>query len=352
MSDKGSEEKSQPGSEKKIRDSRKKGQVAKSQDMITALVVLACTVYLGFAASDVTASVNALFDEVASTLMKKDLIFSESWPVLVAKAVDVLMSATFPLLAVIIFVVVMGNLIIMKGFLFSTDPIKPDVNRLNPVDGFKRLFSARNVVEFLKSIFKVIVLGAALIVVYRNSLPYLLGTPTCGAPCIFASFKLLFIPITITAVLAFFLSGLIDLLLQRWLFAREMRMSHSEVKRERKDIEGSPEIRKERNRLRHALQASSSARGANMASVMIGAPGSWTVGLRYVRGETKVPVVVFVAAADKAQEVWTPENRSNIPHVYDPALSRDIAQRSRIGEALPDLFFERIARILVKEGLI
>lgn len=352
MSNDSSEEKSQPGSEKKIRDARKKGQVPKSQDMITALVVFSCVVYLGVTAGTLVKNVNGLIEDVSVTFDSVNMVFAETWPGLVAKALDVLMSATFPLLIIIVFVVLMGNIIILKGVPFSAHPVKPDVKRLNPVDGFKRIFSMRNFLEFLKAIFKVLLLGTAFILVYKNSLPILFGASTCGIQCIYASFKYLFIPITITAVLAFFISGVFDLLLQKWLFSRDMRMSHSELKRERKDTDGSPEIRKERNRQRVALQASSAARGAHMASVMIGGPNSWIVGLRYRQGETKVPVIVHVVPSEQAGQVWFSENKGERPYVYDPALANEIARRSNIGDALPDLFFERVARILVKEKLI
>ncbi|AHG62181.1 EscU/YscU/HrcU family type III secretion system export apparatus switch protein [Advenella mimigardefordensis] len=352
MSDKSSEEKSQPASEKKLRDSRKKGQVAKSQDMITALVVLACVAYLSYFAGDVSARVLALFQQVADALASRNMVFTETWPTLLGAALDLLMRTTFPLLLVIVLVVILGNMIIQKGFLFSVDPVKPDFNRLNPAEGFKRLFSARNLVEFLKAVFKVAALAAAFVFVYRASLPLLFGAPACGVDCIFESFKVLFVPITLTAVLAFFISGLVDLLLQRWLFAREMRMSHSELKRERKDIDGSPEIRKERNRQRRASQVASSARGAHMASVIVGGPGNWIVGLRYRRGETKVPVIVHVVQPGSSEEAWFAQQRETTPLIHDPGLAADIARRARVGDALPDAFFERVARILVKEGLI
>ncbi len=352
MSNDSSEEKSQPGSDKKVRDSRKKGQAPKSQDMITALVMFSCTAYLAFSASRIATSVQGLFQEVSDALASTDMVFGETWTLLTAKGLDVLMTATFPLLIIIVFVVVIGNLLILKGFIFSVDPVKPDFKRLNPAEGFKRMFSARNVVEFLKSLFKVVALGAAFIVVYSASLPYLLGAPACGAACIFASFKYLFVPISAIAILAFFVTGLIDLLLQRWLFARDIRMSHSELKRERKDTDGSPEIRKERNRQRNTQQGSSSARGIHMASIVVGAEDDWTVGLRYRRGETKVPVVVYIAAPHAAAQVWEPGNRPAIPYIHDPALARDITRRATIGEPLPDMFFERVARILVKERLI
>jgi len=352
MSGDSSEEKSQPGSQKKIQDSRRKGQAPKSQDMITALVVLVCTIYLGFSAPQIAARVRSLFQEISDALGDRHQAFAQVWPSLVAKALDVLMTATFPILIIVVCVVVLGNLVILKGFLFSVDPVKPDFKRLNPVEGFKRLFSARNLVEFLKSLFKVLVLGTAFILVYKTSLPYLFGAPACGQQCIYMSFRYLFIPLSITAILAFFVTGLIDLLLQRWLFARDMRMSHSELKRERKDTDGSPEIRRERTRQRNALQSSSSARGAHMASIIVGAENAWTVGLRYRRGETKVPVVVVVAPPESSSQLWAPQNRYGMPYIYDPALAREITRRTAVGEALPEQFFDRVARILVKEGLI
>lgn len=352
MSNDTSEEKTEPGSEKKLQDSRRKGQAAKSQDMITALVVLACTVYLGFCLPNIAGRVTDLFYAVAQALDTPDTVFAQTWPVIVGKGLDVLVAATFPLFALIVLVVVVSNLIILRGFMFSADPIKPDFKRLDPVAGLKRLFSARHVVEFLKALVKVVALGSAFFLVYRHSLPFLFGAPVCGMRCVVVSFKVLFLPIAITAILAFLLTGLIDILLQQWLFARDMRMSHSEVKRERKDSEGAPEVRKERHRQRVSSQASSSARGEHMASVMIGASNDWIVGVRYVRGETKVPVLVHVVSPEQALQAWAQGNERGIPHAYAPGLSGEIARRCTLGEPLPERYFGAVAEILVKEGLI
>lgn len=351
MSNDSSEEKTEPGSDKKLRDARQKGQVAKSQDMVTALVVLACTVYLAMSAQTLTLRTIDLFEQVATALAAPDMAFSETWRMIVAEATDVLMSATLPLFLLIVFVVLIGNVLILKGMLFSTEPVKPDFKRIDPVGGFKRIFSLRNVVEFLKALFKMVALGAAFFVVYRQSLPFLFGAPSCGAGCLLASFNYLFIPIAVMAILAFFVTGLLDLLLQKWLFGRDMRMSHSEVKRERKDTDGSPEIRKERHRQRMAMQAGSSARGEQMASLMIGGEG-WLVGVRYVRGETKVPVVVLKIPPDAAREAWARRDEKSVPHVFDPMLADEIGRLCSPGEPVPERHFGRVAQMLVKAGLI
>lgn len=352
MSNDSSEEKTEPGSDKKLRDAREKGQVAKSQDMITALVVLVCTVYLSMAAPGMAVRAIELFDKVAESLASPNQPFEDRWRGIVAQALDVLLSATFPLFLLIVFVVFLGNVLIIKGIVFSVEPIKPDIKRIDPVGGFKRLFSLRNLVEFIKALLKVTVLGVAFFLVYRRSLPFLLGAPSCGADCLLASFNYLFVPIAFTAILAFFLTAVLDLLLQKWLFARDMRMSHSEVKRERKDMDGSPEIRKERHRQRMAMQAGSTARGEHMASVMLGSEKSWIVGLRYKRGETKVPVLVYVVPPDQAPSFWAQRHGKDMPHVYDPVLAGDLARQCSMGEPVPERYFGRVAEILVKVGLI
>ncbi|CAM4002011.1 EscU/YscU/HrcU family type III secretion system export apparatus switch protein [Bordetella tumulicola] len=352
MSNESSEEKTEPGSDKKLRDARQKGQMAKSQDMITALVVLASTVYLGLSAQTMAVRAIDLFDRVALILGAPDMKFSEVWGAVVVEALDALMSTTFPLFVLIVLVVFIGNVLISKGIVFSTEPIKPDIKRVDPISGFKRLFSLRNVVEFLKALLKVAALSVAFFMAYKKSLPFLFGAPSCGADCLLASFNHLFIPIAITAILAFLGTGILDLLLQKWLFARDMRMSHSEVKRERKDMDGAPEIRKERHRQRMATQAGSSARGEHMASVMIGSEKGWIVGIRYIRGETKVPVVVHVVPPDKAAQAWAQRHEKSAPYVYDPSLAGEVARQCSLGEPLPERHFGRVAEVLVKVGLI
>src|SRR5690606_6407578 len=112
------------------------------------------------------------------------------------------------------------------------------------------------------------------------------------------------------------------------------------------------ELRKERHRQRLAVQSASSARGEHMASFMVGASNGWIVGLRYVRGETKVPVLVHVVSPEQSSQAWQQRNGQSIPYVYDPALSKDIARRCSPGEPIPERFYGLVAEILVQEGLI
>ncbi|TLX58664.1 translocation protein in type III secretion system, RhcU, partial [Stutzerimonas nosocomialis] len=275
-----SEEKSQPASQKKLRDARQKGQVAKSQDMVSAMSLLGCTLCLVVLVPRAEAQLRELIDLAALIYVEP---FATVWPRLLDSAQQLVLALTLPLFAVTLGTSVLTNVITMGGALFSVEPVKPDFQRINPADGLKRIFSMRNLVEFLKGLFKVVALASAFYVVGRLALQALLSSSACGAGCIEATFHALLTPLVVTVILAFLLVGGLDILMQRWLFGRDMRMTRSEHKRERKDVEGDPLIKRERNRLRQQMQALGTARvGVAQATLMVAGAEGWLVGLRYV----------------------------------------------------------------------
>jgi type III secretion protein U len=343
-----SEEKSLPASAKKLRDARKKGQLPKSQDLVTGMVILACSLCVVVLAPDIHARAQALLLEAGRIYVEP---FEQVWPRLRSLGLSVLLAATLPLFAVTVATVILTNIIVMRGMVFSADPIKSKYERVDPVSGFKRVFSMRSVIEFLKALVKLSAVAVAFVIVYRLGLQRLMESPYCGFPCLYATFLGLLQPLVITAIIAFLVVGGCDVLMQRWLFSREMRMTKSEHKRELKDTDGNPMIRRERQRLRRDMQSLSAKRGLNHASVVIGESGQWVVGLRYVRGETPVPVIVCRAEPGQAESMLKEARQLRLPHVLNGALAQRIAQRAA-GEAVPENTFQAVADILVGARLI
>ncbi|GGJ85904.1 EscU/YscU/HrcU family type III secretion system export apparatus switch protein [Pseudomonas matsuisoli] len=348
MSDK-SEEKSQPASEKKLREARQKGQLAKSQDMVTGMVILICTLCVTWLLSDIEARVRSFVLLVGQIYIEP---FDSVWPRLQGEAIGILLASSVPILAATVITVLLTNIATMRGMVFTVEPIKPDPKRIDPVSGFKRMFSMRSFIEFLKTLFKVMALAVAFVIVYRSGLQTLMESSRCGPTCIYSSFTGLLTPLIVTAVLAFLIVGAIDVLMQRWLFEREMRMTKSEQKREHKDSDGDPQIKRERRKLRQEMQHSTSKVGIEQASLVIGRPGGWAVGLRYERGKTPVPVVVCRAAPDQSAGLLERAHALGLPQAQDAELAEGIAQRAVAGSPLPDRYFQRVADILVAARLI
>jgi type III secretion protein U len=344
-----SEEKSQPATDKKLRDARQKGQVAKSQDLVSGMVILFCTLCISILLPRAQAQVAALLDMVALLYIEP---FHSVWPRLLDTAEQLVLTITLPVVSVTVGVVIITNIVSMRGVVFSVEPIKPDFKRINPAEGFKRIFSMRSFVEFLKGLVKLVMLALAFYVVGRHALQALMESSRCGAGCIESTFYLVLKPLMLTVLAAFLLVGCVDVLMQRWLFGRDMKMTRSEQKRERKDVDGDPLIKSERQRQRREMQALATKLGLGRASLMIGTGGGWVVGVRYVRGETPVPVVVCRAEPHDSSAMLAEAATLGIAHGMNPKLAADIAKRAVPGEPVPDTTFQAVADLLVAARLI
>lgn len=344
-----SEEKSQPATDKKLQDARKKGQVAKSQDLVSGMVILFCTLCISVLAPRAKAQVTALIDLTALIYVEP---FATVWPRVLDHAEQLVIGITLPVMAVTTGVVILTNIITMRGFVFSTDPIKPEFKRINPAEGMKKIFALRNLVEFIKGLIKVQVLAIAFYVVGKHALQALMESSRCGAECMQSTFFLVLKPLVFTVLCAFILVGGVDVMMQRWLFGRDMKMTRSETKRERKDIDGDPLIKSERRRQRNEMQALATKLGLGRASLMIGTTDGWVVGVRYVRGETPVPVIVCRASPEDALLMLQEAYDLGIPHAPDKTLAADIAKKAVAGDPVPDAAFQAVADWLVAARLI
>jgi type III secretion protein U len=257
-----------------------------------------------------------------------------------------------PLAGLVLLGVVISNILMKKGVAVSVDPIVPRVDRLNPVAGLKQLLSLRSLVNLAKSLVKLLLLltGLALIVLF--GLDGLLGAPACGVACIFGVGGNLIKQLMAVAVALFLLVGLTDIGLQYWLFLRDMRMTRTEMKRELKDTEGDPLIRRQRRRRRQEVFAGSTRLGAEQATFFIAAPGSFAVGLRYVRGETPVPVVVCKGLGAEADRMLVLAQGKGLPVETDPALVARVAPRLQVGVVVPEALYDTIAELIVRHKVI
>jgi type III secretion protein U len=344
-----SEEKSQPATDKKLREARTKGQVAKSQDLVSAMVILLCTLCIAVLVARAQAQITALVDLVATLYIEP---FASVWPRVIDLAEQIILDLTLPVVAVTVGAVILTNLMTMKGVVFAVEPIKPDFKRINPAEGFKRLFALRNFVECIKGLVKVSLLGLAFYVVGRQALQALMEASRCGAECIESTFFAVLKPLVFTVLAAFLLLGAVDVLMQRWLFGRDMKMTRSEQKRERKETDGDPLIKRERRRQRQEMQAFATQLGLGRASLMVGDGSGWLVGLRYVRGETPVPVVVYRVDQTQARQSLLDATALGIAIAADQALAADIARRAVAGDPIPDHCFQAVADLLVAARLI
>ena len=342
-----SEEKSLPPSEKKLRDGRKKGQVSSSRDLISGVGLLAMIVYLLLVWPTLRDHVIELLTLVSRVASDP---FDSAWRQAGEAFMRVIGIATIPATVCLIFVSVVAGMIGSYGPVFSFEPVKPNFEHINPASGLKRIFSVRNATEFGKSTLKVLILGSVFFLVLRSWLGPMFHAANCGEQCLAPLLISALMPIAAVACFSFIAVGFLDMRLQRWLFLRDMRMTKTEHKRERKDIEGDPLILGERRRLRARAGRVVGRLGLPAASVLIVGQDHVT-GLRYHREKAPLPVVVAKARGERALAMREEARRLGIPVVVDEDLAIELTERHAQGDFLRQQHFPAVAQILVENRL-
>lgn len=341
-----SEEKNLPASQKKLTDARRKGQTSNSKDLVSGFTMLAATLYLLYQWPMMRDRLVELIDVVSGSAERP---FAEAWPRAVYGTIDVLIMTTVPLLALVFAVAVVMGMAATGGPIFSFETVKLQFDHISPMKGAKRIFSSRNVIEFAKSLVKVVVVTTAFWIVLRGFIPPLFQTPSCGEGCLGQMVISTLQPLAVTAVIAFVVIGILDMPLQRHLFLKEMRMSLTEKKKEMKELEGNPLIKAERRRLQFLFGARQVRKGVRHAAVVV-AHEDRVVGLLYHREEEPVPLICSKARGQAGDDMVAEARRLGIPVVEDPSLV-DLLISHAVGDRIPADAFTDVARLLVRFGI-
>lgn len=346
MSKDDSEEKTLPPSAKKLREARKKGQVARSRDIVmaVALILFFLLTYL-FMGSFIRSFKNALI----SLEEPDDRNFqSLSFDVVSAFALN-LGGYFFTMTVIIIAASVATNVAVLKGFLFSLDAIQPNPNNLNPATGFGQIFSLRSFVELIKNVVKATAFYVVVFYIIVFGLKSIFYTPLCGSGCEITVFVNIMGAMIAAASILLLATGVLDINLQNWLFKRKLRMSKSELKRELKDQEGSPEIKGSRRRTWLSQMTERQNYTPEDATLLI-VGESIVAALRYVSGETPVPILVCKGRGDSAERILAAAYAAQIAAVTDEDLAAELFQTTVTGAFVGEQHFDGIARAMMRAG--
>jgi flagellar biosynthetic protein FlhB len=330
----------------KLRRAREKGQVARSVELgflgaliaLTAFLVIAGESFAGKMAQMMRTALTIGIDRAAEPEGARALVGELYWSVLQP---ILLLGGT------VVAAIVLLELVQLRGFLFSTQALKPDFSRINPAKGFKRLFSARMLKETLKTLVKAAAYGTVTWLVLRYSVDHYAITVSDGERVAeamrSAGLRLLYVFI---AVAIFF--ALIDQILVRREFLKQMRMSRSEVTREHKEREGEPRIRQRRKQLHaeFAKQAQGTGKLAG-SDLLIVNPHHYAVALRYDTETMTAPVLTVKGRNRIALRLKEQAYRLEIPVVSRPELARALFRACEPNRPIPGDRFQEVADLYI-----
>lgn len=336
-------EKTLPPTPKKLADERRKGRVAKSADVAVCMQLGATLAWLTFEGP-------ALYDALVALVSRMLQVLRDPVDVAVQGMLgpSMLLLARFPGgLAVLLVVTTWLAMVLQVGVLVAPEAIRPKYERIDPVAKARQLFSMQSLFEFGKSLVKVAVLGVVFFYLIRQYTPSLAALPACGPTCGLALTVRLLFWLMAVLVMAYVVFGALDFAYQKHQLRKQLMMSFDEVKRESKEVEGNREIKNRRRDIhRETVESGSLSDNVNRSTAVVRNPTRLAVCLRYVPGETAVPLVIEKGRDARARTIVRLAERAGVPVVEHVPVARRLMDEVEIDAPIPPDLFDAVAAIL------
>ena len=343
-------EKTEPATDKKLKDAREEGKVAKSKELTAAFDLIILFLVLKIFISYVGGCLLIIFDFVYSSMPEfvkineaKLTTFAISSYLFNIILKWILIVLPFFLLGVVITILIS---VFQVGWKISTKPMQPKLEKFNPINGFKRIFSKNSLFELVKSIVKI---GVISYVAYssvknnRNDLFLLYDIPLNQAVTLIGS---IIINTGLKISFVYLVVGIADYAYQKHKFNEDMKMTKQEVKDEYKNSEGDPQIKgKQKQRMREASQRRM-MQDVPKADVVITNPTHLAIALKYDAEVSEAPVVVAKGEDYVALKIKEVAQENNIAIVENKPLARMLFSNVDIGAEIPPELYQSVAEIL------
>lgn len=338
-------EKTEKGTAKKRQDSRKKGQVLKSQDVTSAVVLLSVFLFLLFAASFMRERIFTFFYQ---TFNRYVLIDTFSIDLIMEIYTDLLVEVGLLVLPIMIIAVVAGvaGNVFQFGLLFTTEPLKMDIKKLDAIKGFKRIFSIKAIIELIKSILKISLIGSVTVVILWMNLENVLSLSFKSPWDTLSTVSYLTVMMGIAASFVLLFVSILDYFYQRFDYEKNLKMSKQDIKDEYKNTEGDPVVKSRIKQRQREMAMRRMMQEVPKADVVITNPTHYAIALKYEDGEMDAPVVIAKGADFVAQKIKLIAKENEIIMVENRELARGMYGQVEIGDRIPEEFFKAVAEIL------
>ncbi|NNA98763.1 type III secretion system export apparatus subunit SctU [Pseudomonas gessardii] len=341
MSDSG--EKKHAATPKKLKDQRKKGQVAQSQDVPKLLVLTAIS---EIALLTAETSMQRFQQLMALPFSRMGQPFVRALEEVLMDGLVVFFSFGLLMCAVAIVTKLISSWM-QFGFLFAPESLKPDFNRLNPLNQLKQMFSAQSVISLLMGLGKALLLSLILYVVITPSLQVLINLATSDLQSYIVALITLFRHLLHACLGLLLVLALIDLAMQKYFFAKRMRMTQVEVVKEYKDMEGDPHVKGQRRSLAYQLaQEEPKVKLPKLeeSDMLVVNPTHFAVALYYRPGKTPLPMLVDKGTDTRARQLIERAKAADVPVIQCVWLARMLYER-KLGAPIPRETLQAVAII-------
>jgi flagellar biosynthesis protein FlhB len=337
-------EKTERATPKKRQDVRKKGQTAKSQDINTAVVLLAVFLFLMIFGNYLGTGILALFKNSFQEYMLMD-VSPGNLRIISLAILKELALYLGPILLVALIAGLVSNLA-QVGFMFTSEAIMPKLEKINPISGFKRIFSIRAVVELVKSLLKIGFIGIVTFTILWKRMSEILVLSQKSIGTALVTLGSLTVQMGLYASGALLFLALLDYLYQKYDFEKSIRMSKQDIKDEYKSTEGDPLIKSRIKQRQREMAMQRMMQEVPKADVVITNPTHYAVAIMYDEAKRDAPFVVAKGVDFTAQKIKAIAKENDVMTVENRPLARALYSQTDIGDSIPEEFFKAVAEIL------
>ncbi|MDD6290327.1 MAG: flagellar biosynthesis protein FlhB [Lachnospiraceae bacterium] len=343
-------EKTEPATAKKLKDAREEGKVAKSKELNSAfglIVLFLCLkVFISYVGEKFLSAFDLVYANMADFVkINEGGMTTQAVSGLIFQVLVLMLLTVIPFF-IFGFAIAFLVSIIQVGWTVSTKPMKPQLSKFNPINGFKRIFSKDSVFELVKSIFKIGLIvyiaftsvrdhAEELFVLYDISLNQ--AVALVGTFVIDVGLKISFVYLVV---------GIADFIYQKIKFRDDMKMTKQEVKDEYKNTEGDPQIKGRQRRKMQEVSQKRMMQDVPKADVVITNPTHFAVALKYDADESPAPIVLAKGEDYLAQKIKEVARENQIEIVENKPLARMLYHNVDIGAQIPPELYQAVAEVL------
>jgi flagellar biosynthetic protein FlhB len=337
-------EKTEPATPKKLEKAREDGQVARSPELTTFIVLLISAGGVWFMGSGLMGQMSAIMKK--GLQMERELAFDSQLmiPRLGQLASDALL-ALLPLFGILVVAALFAPMM-LSGWLFSAKAIQPDFKRINPMSGLGRMFSKKSVIELIKAVAKALVIGGVGALVIWNFRDAVLSLASQSVDLGITHMGNLLGLTFFIIVGSMLLIVLIDVPFQIWDHAENLKMTKEEVRKEMKESEGDPHVKARIRSLQREASRKRMMAEIPKADVIITNPTHYAVALRYQDSAMSAPKVVAKGSHLLAARIRELGQEHSVPILESPRLARALYHHAEIGDEIPETLYTAVAEVL------
>lgn len=338
------EEKTEEATPRRKQESRKKGQVAKSSELNASINLLALALLFIFLSDFMfqraLMMVQGFYNDFLSISLKQGQILN-----LLIRFIGEFFLIMSPIFVTAIIAGIIINFF-QVGFKGSSEAIQAKAERLNPLEGFKRILSRKSVVELVKGFIKIFAVSYVSYNYIMGEVESILEILYMGIEASFAQISSLFISLASRVGIIFLILAIIDYVYQRYEFTKSIKMSKYEVKQEHKQMEGDPHLKAKRKEKQRQMSMNRMISEVADSTAVITNPTEIAIALKYRHGEDEAPVVAAKGGGFIAEKIKEIARENDIPIVENKPVAQILYRQGEIGEEIPVELYQAVAEIL------